>query len=172
MALKKCKECKKDVSSKAKTCPHCGISNPGTSAKDMVAGVLLLLFIGWAAVQCTSKSKDGGSPPEPEKPKISDTDCKKDLQCWGDKHLISASVACQGQVERLAKYSFKWTDGTFEPKFSRFRWTNQDKGFVTYVGDKIQLQNGFGAFQNYIYECDFDPATKAVLDVRASPGRI
>jgi len=28
MALKKCRECGKEVSSKAKTCPHCGVNNP------------------------------------------------------------------------------------------------------------------------------------------------
>ncbi len=33
MALTKCKECKKEVSTSAKTCPHCGVKDPGFGAK-------------------------------------------------------------------------------------------------------------------------------------------
>jgi len=95
-----------------------------------------------------------------------------DLQCWGDKNSVGASVYCATPVEKLAKYSAKWTDGTFELKFSRFRWLDKDKGTLTFIGDKIQFQNGFGAYQNHIAECDFDPNGNKVLDVRARPGRL
>jgi hypothetical protein len=53
MALKKCKECGKDVSSSAKTCPYCGVKNPGVTAKTMVLGILTLLFMGWLITQCS-----------------------------------------------------------------------------------------------------------------------
>lgn len=98
--------------------------------------------------------------------------CRHDLQCWGDKGTIAAGTFCDGPVERLAKYAHQWTDGWLEPKFSRFRWKDREKGHVTYIGDKIQFQNGFGAFQNYIYECDFDPVANKVLDVRARAGKL
>jgi hypothetical protein len=101
-----------------------------------------------------------------------DATCLADLKCWGEKHVIAASVRCDDAVERLAKYSHKWTDGLLEPKFSHYRWKNRATGVVTYIGDKIQFQNGFGAFQNHIYECDFDPRSEEVLDVRARPGRL
>lgn len=58
----------------------------------------------------------------------------------------------------------KWTDGTFEPKFSRFRWKDQKAGIVTHIGDKAQFQNGFGAYINVIYTCD--------LDMTKSPGEV
>ncbi len=47
MAMTKCKECKKEVSSKAKTCPHCGIKNPGQKASDAIGGLIMLIVIGW-----------------------------------------------------------------------------------------------------------------------------
>lgn len=59
-----------------------------------------------------------------------------------------------------------------ESKFSHFRWKNQGKGVMTFIGDEIQLQNGFGAWQNYAYECDYDPSSEQVLDVRAREGRL
>ncbi|MDA1380624.1 hypothetical protein PCI56_13705 [Plesiomonas shigelloides subsp. oncorhynchi] len=94
------------------------------------------------------------------------------MQCWGDKNSLAASMKCDQEIERLAKNSFKWTDKTLEPKFSYHRWLDKDAGTLTYIGDKIQYQNGFGAWVNHIYECDFDPATKTVLGVRAEQGRL
>lgn len=85
---------------------------------------------------------------------------------------MAASVYCKASVERLAKYTSRWTDGTFETKFSRFRWLNKEQGTLTYIGDKIEFQNGFGAFQKHIYECDFNPANNQILDVRARPGQL
>lgn len=98
--------------------------------------------------------------------------CKKDLQCWGQKNANAAAVACDGKIEKLAKYDFEWTDGFFEPKFSRSRWRNKDRLIITYIGDKIKLQNGFGAWQRYTYECDYDTERDLVLKVSARPGRI
>ena len=50
MALKNCKECGKEVSESAQTCPHCGISKPAREAhtKDMRI-VYALLAIGFVA---------------------------------------------------------------------------------------------------------------------------
>lgn len=61
MALAKCKECGKEVSTSAKTCPHCGVKNPGVRAKDMIIGVLTLLLIGWLVTQCTSGNESDQS---------------------------------------------------------------------------------------------------------------
>ncbi len=45
MAMKPCKECKQDVSTKAKTCPHCGVKNPTITAKDQFVGAIILVVI-------------------------------------------------------------------------------------------------------------------------------
>lgn len=101
-----------------------------------------------------------------------EADCENDLQCWGDKHGIKASFACRPYVEVLAKYQFEWTDGWLDSKFSRFRWKEKGKGQLTYIGDKIKFQNGFGAWQYAIYTCDYDPVADVVLNVDAAPGRL
>lgn len=166
MALIKCKECKKEVSSSAKTCPHCGIKNPGVTAGSIVAGLGLLLVIGWIVVKCTGDSGDTTQA------QVDDTSCSSDLKCWGDKNSVAAGVYCKQPVEQLGKYSAKWTDGALETKFSHYRWLDQRNGTLTYIGDKIEFQNGFGAFQAHTYECDYSPASKTVLAVRAQPGRL
>lgn len=141
--------------------------------KDQVIGAIILIALIWSLAKC---SGCGDKPEVPTKTAeelaAEDAACRQDLQCWGDKNSISAAMYCDDYVEKFAKYSHEWTDGAFEPKFSHFRWTDQSKGYVTYAGDKIKFQNGFGAWENYIYECDFDPNQKAVLDVRVRAGRL
>tara|TARA_R110002050_G_scaffold228586_1_gene364218 strand:+ start:495 stop:1190 length:696 start_codon:yes stop_codon:yes gene_type:complete len=45
MALKKCKECGHKVSSKAKTCPNCGVTDPTTTASDKALGCLFVIIL-------------------------------------------------------------------------------------------------------------------------------
>lgn len=183
MALTKCKECKKEVSTKAKVCPHCGVKDPGVSAGQVVLGFIVLIVIGWVVVQVLSVDEQEAKPAAvaqaapvpkqtPEQIAAELAACKADLSCWGDKYNAAVGIYCDEDVERLANYSFEWTDGWLEPKFSHFRWMDKEKGWVTYIGDKIKFQNGYGAWQNAIYECDFAPETNMVLGVRAEPGML
>lgn len=97
---------------------------------------------------------------------------KGDLQCLGDKGVVAASVYCKDEVEKLAKHSVRWIDGTFQLKFSKFAWRNKARQEITYFGDKAEFQNGFGAYTRVVYECDLDPDNKTVLHVRVHEGRL
>lgn len=123
------------------------------------------------------------APPPPEKTaeekarelqakKAEDERCARELKCYAEKNLVRVSVVCDSMVERLAKNDFEWTSGWFGLKFSNYKWRNQKGQVVTYIGDKIKFQNGFGAWINHIYECDFDGKKDRIGDVRASPGRL
>lgn len=96
--------------------------------------------------------------------------CASDIQCWGDKHHLRASFACEQPVSRLARLNYRWVDGWMEGKFSHFRWRDRDEGVVTFIGDRIEFQNGFGAWIRHTYECDYDPKREVVLDVRGRQG--
>lgn len=171
MALKPCKSCKHQVDTSAKTCPNCGVANPGVTAGQQFLGlVILAVIIGVGFTMCSSGKGDKAQADKPAQ--IDDATCRKDLNCWAEKKFVTASVHCKAPVEKLAKYSARWTDGTFDTKFSHYRWLNREQGTVTYIGDKVEFQNGFGAFQKYIYECDFNPATDVVMEVRAQPGQL
>lgn len=166
MAMTKCKECGKEVSNKAKVCPHCGIKNPGLKMKEVIGGLAIIGLIAAVAVKCS------GGDDQPTAAAQSSADCQTELQCWGDKHVVRASVLCKAPVERLAKYTARWTDGALEGKFPKFRWLDKDKGSLTFIGDKVEFQNGFGAYQAHVYECDFLPGANVVLAVRAEPGHL
>jgi hypothetical protein len=197
MAMIKCKECGKEVSTKAGTCPNCGVKIIDPKGCLGCLGLILILSVGFIIFSYISISKK-----EAERLKVSEeakqqkmikdekelsvakaagfetvkeykeNKCRKDLQCWGDKHGTGAEINCPELIERLAKYSFKWTDNSWtSSKFNRFRWKNKEQGVLTYLGDSIQIQNGFGAWQNYIYSCDYDPLKKIFTNPSARPGR-
>lgn len=201
MALIQCKECGKEISSLAAACPHCGaplnatpavqatpvstppaapavaagtaaaVKKPGKAAKTILGIFFMFCFMLVAIGMCSSggAKKDSAG----DKQDSAKDECKKDdLQCLGDKAVIAAGIYCKKPVEKLAAHSVRWTDGTLETKFSEFRWADKEAGTLTMVGDKVEFQNGFGAFTPMIYECDLAADGKTVLAVRAQEGRL
>jgi predicted RNA-binding Zn-ribbon protein involved in translation (DUF1610 family) len=172
--LTKCRTCGKEISKTAKTCPHCGEENPvsanlvSNESPGIFSIVVAIFFVLWIVGKFSGTDDDSSA--SESNSRVSDTECRESLQCWGERHNITAAIQCDSDVERLAKYSHKWTDGIFEPKFSHFLWKDEPNGVITFIGDKIQFQNGFGAWQNYIYECDYNPISNQALDVRARAG--
>jgi hypothetical protein len=65
MALVECRECKKDVSTEASKCPHCGVYNPSNSssihAEDTLVGLLILGAIFFVFMWIV---KTGNLPPD------------------------------------------------------------------------------------------------------------
>lgn len=145
-----------------------------TEAVDFgnVLAAVSLVVIGVSLYSFFSSS-DGGSVKHESQASIAieNAQCKQSLKCWVDKYFASAEVFCKDPIEKLAKYDIKWGDSGFlERKFTHYRWLDQSRGTITFAGDKIKFQNGFGAWQNSKYECDFDPTTETVLNVRANAG--
>jgi RNA polymerase subunit RPABC4/transcription elongation factor Spt4 len=60
MALKKCKECGKEISTEAKVCPNCGKKNPTGERVGCVAAVLILIAI--AAVVSIFSNDEKSTP--------------------------------------------------------------------------------------------------------------
>jgi hypothetical protein len=106
-----------------------------------------------------------------EQKRIEEENCKNSLSCWAKKNDFNVEISSRKRIERFAKYDFRWVDSWTRPKFSYYKWLNVKEGTITYIGDAIQFQNGFGAWQNYIYEVDYDPSFDEVIDVRIMPGR-
>lgn len=70
MAMTKCKECKQEVSDKAKTCPHCGVKNPGIGAKETAGGCLVIIVLASLIGYCSYQ----GEEPAPKSAYNSATD--------------------------------------------------------------------------------------------------
>lgn len=104
--------------------------------------------------------------------KKQEENCEKDRQCRLEKYSFAAMSVCQDAVERLPKYEYEWIDGLMDQKFSDLRWSQFDTGVILVAGDKIKLQNGFGAYQNYKYGCEINVVTGQIVNVFAEPGRL
>jgi hypothetical protein len=98
--------------------------------------------------------------------------CKASLDCWANRETVIALMLCKQNIVRFANYDIRWTAERFGEVLPKYKWADRDNGIVRYFGDSVQLQNGFGAWQNYLYSCDFDPSTQKLVDVRAEPGKL
>lgn len=176
MAMTTCRECGKEVSTEAKSCPHCGVAAPGkkpASVKDGLLGLAIMAaLVGFGVYSCSDSDDDSAAKAAAAAQR--DAACKTDLQCLGDRATITAAGPCKREIERYAKNSAQWTDGALEPKFSAFRWLDPKSEKLTLFGDKVQFQNGFGAWINMRYECDVDmsPDLPSVIAVRVAEGRM
>ncbi|WP_375581766.1 hypothetical protein ABWH88_02105 [Marinobacter adhaerens] len=182
MAMTKCKECEAAVSKKAKKCPRCGVDNPGVTTKDYLVGGVAIVIILTALFTFFS----GDEPTEEataQAPQMTESEraaaekaemeaCRQDLQCWGKEHWSAATNRCEREIERLAQYEVKWTDSYPDTKLSRRAWLDESVGTLSYYGDRVQFSNGYGAFENYVYRCDYDPSNKAVINVELESGRL
>ncbi len=71
MALNNCKECKKEVSTDAKTCPHCGINNPGVIDSNRRIGIVVLVVMICLGIFVVTRHERAGYD-QPAKTKTSE----------------------------------------------------------------------------------------------------
>ena len=116
----------------------------------------MIRWIGFVAVGLLGLVACGGP---------SDEDCLKDRECASDRWVAEADAYCAPHIERYAKYSHKWTTGFLGMKFDRITLVGPKYREVRFVGDKVEFQNGFGAWQRMDYSCIYDPKNESVIQV-------
>lgn len=169
----KCKGCNTKIMSLSKVCPSCGMEKPTEGRFSLFdACVIGVMLFGAVKVQGVVVDWWHNRGDDSEHAALrAEADCKRQLQCWGDKNKVASKNACIRAIEGVAKYSVKWTADELR-RFPQFRWTSQDNYAITYVGDAVQFQIKSGAYQNMRYECDYDAGTDKVLSVRIEPGHM
>lgn len=166
MATTTCPACQGRISRDASTCPHCGKQlDTGMRVLRAIPSVLALLTVAYFLHLCSAPNP---TPPPPDP--AADAACRADIKCAGERYALSASVACRRALEARAKYAARWPDDY--PTWTYSEWRDETKRAIVYLGDRLQLQNGFGAWQNHIYSCTYDPDAERVIEVYLAPGRI
>lgn len=99
---------------------------------------------------------------EERKKKDAAAACLADLACVWKEQSVYMSAECKVAVQRLAKWDYEWTDGWTDRAFSPV-WLEKDNGLVLLSGDKLKLQNGFGAWKHVSYLCTYNPAIKQAV---------
>ena len=128
---------------------------------NQVTAIFLTPFARMEDMELPESLKGKAILIEEELEKREEATCRQDLECWGEKHWLTATVACQTLVESMAKYDYEWTDGWLGSKFDKRIWRDRDAGVVSYGGNHVKFQNRFGAWQRMSYWCDYNPDTRA-----------
>lgn len=97
---------------------------------------------------------------------------KNDLPCRAIQGMRAADRLCPQRIEQRSEYAVRWTDEMGKPKFSRFTWTDQPGGAITYIGDRVEFQLASGAYQPMRYLCDMSEDGQTAIDARVYKGRL
>ncbi|AIA70278.1 putative membrane protein [Pectobacterium atrosepticum SCRI1043] len=162
MALTKCKECRKEVSTSEKICPHCGIKDPGVTLSMSLVAVVILVAIGWGIFHWVSSDDENTEPK---------TCSPTDGQCLFKANVVDATVSCKPLVEKASKYDYEWADDILDNIFSRFLLDSKNNQ-LTFIGDKIKFKNGFNAKMTMTYACTLDLKTKETVNFDIAEGKL
>lgn len=113
--------------------------------------------------------------PEQDKPAAvaQQMDCSMDVECFGKKMLPRAATMCTLAIEKLPARSFRWVDDPLTaPRFTRVLWKDEATGALTFLGDRLEVQEPGGAYAATVYQCDYLPAEDKVTGVRLAAGRL
>ncbi|MDP1859702.1 MAG: zinc ribbon domain-containing protein [Gemmatimonadaceae bacterium] len=117
MAMGNCRECGKEVSSEAKSCPHCGVARPvPTDPKAAAIGCAVMLGIGvlfyWGV--CSGPSTTPGYVSSAPAPAVSGCDAAA---------AVAALERMRGPMVARVEDDAGWTVVTFGPDYTA--WTER-----------------------------------------------
>jgi len=125
--LIKCKTCEKEISKTAKSCPHCGCSDPYNNMRNVLIGcfIFFILCLG-SCVTCIS------SIPE------------EDPNSWrSEDNSIGAYIMMEGFIkDRLRSPASAEFPGVFDGKLDHVKYLGDRKYIIT---SYVDSQNGYGA---------------------------
>jgi len=126
MALKNCKECGKEVSSKAKSCPHCGAPIKKKTSLFTWFITIIICFIVVSNIIPSSLETNTAQVPLTREGKI-----KSQFSEWNGSHV---------KLVNHVKSSMHNPDS-----FEHVKTTYQDNGTLLAVTMEFRGQNAFGA---------------------------
>jgi hypothetical protein len=96
--------------------------------------------------------------------------CRADPQCYIEPTWRDAQSACAEAVERTVTFGIRWESGFFEDKFSSTEWWYMEQGVVVLTGEKVRLENQYGAWGKGHYWCNYDVPNAKVIGAGAQIG--
>ncbi len=106
MALKPCKECGREISTEAKTCPNCGERNPTAAPVNawVVLGIIVLVILMIGGGLSSSDSSGPARPPTPAQLAAQHVaDSVQAIQKVRQLQLYNAVELCHQAAERRLK---------------------------------------------------------------------
>lgn len=169
MSTKQCPSCGGAVSPQASVCPHCG--HPLKRAKGQIGcfGVVVVCIIGYAIYRVLAGAADVAATATTAS--ASTTCAASDAQCVFADLSVRGAPACRRAIEQQAQYDVKWSDGILHPMFDTGAWGGSEHASMILSGDRVQMQNGFGAWKPMQYYCKVNVTSGVVEQVEIVAGR-
>lgn len=150
MALKKCRECGREVSSSAKICPGCGINSPARSRAEVISGVVfavifLVAFIAWVnsgdekpqppnqhggRVESGTASVHSTPPVQKTDEELRSEKIRSGFSLWDGSHI---------GLEKIIKQAMHNPNS-----YEHVKTTYKEKGDALIVATEYRGTNGFG----------------------------
>ncbi|MBY0445589.1 MAG: hypothetical protein K2Q15_10325 [Burkholderiales bacterium] len=178
MALQKCRECAKEISTEVKICPYCGVSKPTVAVKvkkktsPILLGTLGLLFFGMVMMGVANQSRKAEQEEAAKKEAVRVAALTPEQRAVEQKIKTDRQEAARVELEKQqaeavkkeAISNAKFICGEFVKKslhdpdsaqFEDFRHYGIDlqKGGVYLVQVDLRAKNGFGAMRRMMVNC-------------------
>ncbi len=166
--LKECRECKKQVSQFAKTCPNCGIANPAKPAsfferakrdreknKNWI-NILAVILVAVIMVKCYSDEPSKTHSDETTKPKTEKT--AEQLETEVIERQFSPWDGSHRNLYRYLKENVKDPDSLehIETRYKKNFDKNEKFNNTLSVTTKYRAKNSFGGYVVEFISADYD----------------
>ena len=165
-SVKTCWQCRTEINSQARVCPHCRSKqavNIGKGPVILIGGILLVMVVLGALSSNDRKSSSTSVAPAVG---AQITDRYLEYVKTDRKGVQN----CKNAVADMAKYDIKWT--SWGTNFNYHNRYARADGYVLLVGDNAEAQNGFGGWVRVNYECLYDPNAQRVVRTTMNKGRL
>lgn len=104
--------------------------------------------------QCIAKLKSKAN-------RLEKIECRKDLECWGERYNDSAQDNCAVGFSRAAKWDARWLSVWDEDELTHVRWRSRRDGVLEYYLDNggIRLMCAFDPEMPQRVQVQYGPAT-------------
>lgn len=171
MALKPCKSCKHKVDTSAKTCPSCGVANPGTTVGQQIGGLVILgIIIAVVVSMCSGGSQEKSSEKAAQSAAPASYSITKDDFREGRPRKVEVTLPKRLSDSELAVVA------------QAIRADTKFKADRTFIGFRVEGQTDSAYWANASFDPDFkssliglsasDYQALRALDLKAYPDMI
>lgn len=97
--------------------------------------------------------------------------CRLDTECFATRNYMRAEALCARQIESQELHAVRWLDSMAGRKFERHSRLLEGSGVVTYLGERLQVEDGSGKYRYHTYDCTYDVDQQLVVSTNIQLGR-
>lgn len=146
-------------------CPVCGaiysrveantaikaVPKPSSTVGSLLTAIAILFGLNI----CTRDPTSAGDSPTHQTTAAAPTEtcANDDARCLGIEAMDKSYSPCVRAIEGHAINAHRWTGGMLNQRFDQIAWYDPAGRVIAYTGTQLEVQNGFGVWQQRSYFC-------------------